>query len=545
MIYVLAYDIGTTGLKAGLYSIGSKKDDGEYSLHRVRTSNRGYNLYSVENGGVEQSADEWWEAMSKATAEIFENSDISGSMISGISFCSQMQGLVLVDKEGIPVRRPMSYMDQRAKEEIKKGIAYGPQIAGANIFKLLKSLKITGAVSCSVKDPIWKYKWIEAHEPENFKRADKWLDVKEYMICRCTGETVMTEDSAYATLLYDVREGKKCWSREMCDMFGINMSHLPKIIATTDIAGKLTPKAAEELSLPAGIPVYGGGGDASMIGIGSGCVHTGETHIYSGTSGWVSTVTDKQMVDADNMIAAIVGAIKGHYNYFAEMETAGKCLEWVKEHMALDEIGVYLDKHDICENSIKKDGEKVYRSLYDYMSEVVSKVPAGSRGVVFTPWLHGNRCPFEDSNAAGIFFNINLDTGKSDMIRAVLEGVCFHLRWMLECQDKKIKTSDTIRFSGGGALSDVTCQILSDAIGRVIEVVRHPQDVGSIGAAATVAVGLGVLSSLDEIPMIIKVEKTFRPDASKRPVYDRNYAVFKRLYKDNRESFEMLNKQLK
>ena len=155
----------------------------------------------------------------------------------------------------------MSYMDQRAVEEIRKGIAYGIQIAGANIFKLLKSLRITGAVSTSVKDPMWKYKWIEAHEPENFARAHKWLDVKEYLIHRCTGRFVMTEDSAFATLLYDTR--KHMWSEPLCRTFGIRMEHLPEIISSSEQAGVLTEHAASELGLVPGTPVFGGGGDAS------------------------------------------------------------------------------------------------------------------------------------------------------------------------------------------------------------------------------------------------------------------------------------------
>jgi xylulokinase len=324
----------------------------------------------------------------------------------------------------------MSYMDQRAGEELKKGLAHGPQIAGANVVKLLKCLKANGAVPSSVKDPVWKYKWVQSHEPGNFARTDKWLDVKEYLLLRCTGRAVMTEDSAYATLLYDTK--KRAWSESLCRMFGVNMDHLPPVIQSADRAGGLTDRAAAELGLVPGTPVFGGGGDASLIGIGAGAAAVGSTHIYCGTSGWVSTVTDRQLVDVDAMIAAIVGAQAGRYNYFAEMETAGKCLEWVKDHLALDEIGVYLEKKDVAGSQ-----EAVYASLYDYLTETVGRVPPGAGGVIFTPWLHGNRCPFEDPAAAGMFFNIRLDTGKTELIRAVLEGVCFHLRWMLECQAKR------------------------------------------------------------------------------------------------------------
>lgn len=139
--------------------------------------------------------------MCSTTRSLFEKTGVKPSEVAGVSFCSQMQGLVLVDKTGRALRRPMSYMDQRARDEIKAGMAHGIQVAGANIFKLIKSLAITGAVSSSVKDPVWKYKWVEAHEPEIFKNVYKWLDVKEYLICRCTGEFIMTPDSAYSTFL--------------------------------------------------------------------------------------------------------------------------------------------------------------------------------------------------------------------------------------------------------------------------------------------------------------------------------------------------------
>ena len=132
-----------------------------------------------------------------------------------------------------------------------------------------------------------------------------------------------------------------------------------------------------------------------------------------------------------------MAADKGRFNYFAEMETAGKCLEWVKDHLALDEIDIYLDKKNVCSTQ-----EGIYTSLYDYMMEVIKEVPAGSNGVIFTPWLIGNRCPFEDVNARGMFFNISLDTGKTEMIHAVLEGICYHLRWQLESIEKKVKTSE-------------------------------------------------------------------------------------------------------
>ena len=525
--YVIAYDIGTTGVKTCIFEI-------EDEIKLVSAAMEGYQLYIFPDGGAEQDPDEWWQALCSTTSKVFSQCDVTPEMIEGISFCSQMQGLVLVDKEGTPVHRAFSYMDQRAKEQIKRIMAYGPQIAGANIFKLIPSLMITGAVSCSVKDPVYKYHWLKDNDPEAFAKVYKWLDVKEYLISRMTGEFVMTKDSAFGTLLYDIKN--QCWSPKICKILQVNPNHLATIIDCDAKAGALTKKAADELGLKEGTPVFGGGGDASLIGVGAGCVKLGDTHVYQGTSGWVSTVVDKSIVDTSAMIAAIVGAQKGCYNYFAELETAGKCLEWVKDHIALDEVDIYLEKTHVAESK-----ETIYTSLYDYLSKVISETPAGSGGVVFTPWLHGNRCPFEDPNARGMFFNISLETGKTQLIRSVIEGVCFHMRWFIETQDKKVKTSDTIRFVGGGALSDVTCQILADVTGRTVETVDSPQNVGSVGAAVIMTVGLGMIGDISEAKKLIPVKKTFKPNAADKPVYDRNYAVYKELYANNKKAFKAIN----
>ncbi len=527
--YVISYDIGTTGVKTCLFSIGDE-------INLISAAMEGYKLYILPDGGAEQDPDEWWQALCSTTKTVFEKCDIKPEQVEGISFCSQMQGLVLVDKEGKPVHRAFSYMDQRAKKQIKEGIANGIQVAGANVFKLIPSLIITGAAALSVKDPVWKYNWVKENEPENFKRVHKWLDVKDYLISRMTDRFTMTRDSAFGTLLYDIRKGHEGWSKTICKLLGVNPDHLAEIVESTEKVGGLTAKAAAELGLAPGTAVFGGGGGASLIGVGAGSVELGETHIYNGTSGWVSTVCEKNVVDTAAMIAAIIGAQKDSFNYFAELETAGKCLEWVKDHLALDEIGIFLEKTDVVQST-----ETVYTSLYDYLSKVVDEIPAGSGGVIFTPWLHGNRCPFEDPNARGMFFNLSLDTGKTELIRSVLEGVCMHMRWFLETQDKKVRTSSVVRFVGGGALSDVTCQILADVTGKTVETVDSPQNVGAVGAAVIMAVGLGVIDDVSHAKRLIPAKKTFIPNEKNKEVYDRNYEVYKNLYKNNKKAFAALN----
>ena len=175
MVKILSYDIGTTGVKTCLYEIGK-------TIELTGSASEGYELYTLPGGGAEQHADEWWSSICKSTAALLKETGVDPASIDGITFCSQMQGLVLVDDRGKPVRHPMSYMDQRASEEMKEGIGKGVKVAGMNVNKLVKSLLVTGAVSGSVKDPVWRYLWVKNHEPEKFAKVKCWLDVKEYVI---------------------------------------------------------------------------------------------------------------------------------------------------------------------------------------------------------------------------------------------------------------------------------------------------------------------------------------------------------------------------
>ena len=290
--------------------------------------------------------------MCSTARQVMEETGTGAEEIAGISFCSQMQGLVLVDREGKPVRRPMSYMDQRAKAEIREGMQKGICIAGGNARRLLKCIRLTGAAPLSVKDPVWKYKWVEKHEPENFRRVYRWLDVKESLIARAAGVFVMTPDSAFSTMLYDTRKGREGWSRELCRLFGVNMGSSAGSNSVSGTGGDAPGGCGPGTGAASRDSGFRRAAETPLSSVwGQGAAGLGDTHIYQGTSGWVETVTDRRAVDPSSMIAAIVGAEPGRFNYFAEMETAGKCLEWVKNHLALDEIGIYLEKHDVTEGT--------------------------------------------------------------------------------------------------------------------------------------------------------------------------------------------------
>lgn len=528
-MYIIIYDFGTSSVKTCLFKIDSE-------IRLVAGSSAGYGLYITDNGGAEQDTEEWWSALCSTTHDLFLKSDIKPSEIDGMAFCSQMQGAVFVDENGNALRRPMNYLDQKGVKEYKDCMGRGIiKVSGCSLYKLVRNLIVNYAGSTSAKDPVWKYKWVEKNEPDVFKKIYKWLDIGDYLTSRCTGRIVRTADTAFATFLYDTRRKKEGWNKGLLNMYNVNPDHMPDIIDCTDQAGTLTATAAEELGLVPGIPVFGGGGDTTFVNIGAGCTKPGDTHIYVGTSGWVSTFMDHQTVDINAMITGVLSAKHGYFNYYAELETAGKCFEWVKDHLALDEVGVYLDQKMIT------DAESKYLSLYDYLSTEVGKVPPGANGVIFTPWLHGNRCPFEDSKAGGMFFNIRIDNGKRDMIRAVLEGICYHLRWLLECVEKKVKTSDIIRFVGGGALSPLTAQMLADITGRTVETVNNTQEVGAIGAALVVAAGIKGEDVLELSRRLVKANRTYVPNPENKEAYERNFRVFKNLYKSNAANYKLLN----
>ena len=529
-MYIIVYDFGTSSVKTCLFDIDSE-------IHLVASSVGEYGLYISDNGGAEQDTEEWWNAICSTTGDLFKHSEVKPENIEGMAFCSQMQGSVFVDENGNALRRPMSYLDQKGFKEYKECMGTGIiKVSGCSLYKLVRNLIVNYAGSTSAKDPVWKYKWVENNEPEIFNKIYKWLDINDYLVARCTGRIIRTPDSAFATFLYDTRKGKEGWNKGLLKMYKVNPKHMPDIIECTDLAGGLTKKAADELGLKEGTPVFAGGGDTTFVNIGAGCTNPGDTHIYIGTSGWVSTYLNYQTVDINSMITGVLSAKKGYYNYYAELETAGKCFDWVANHLALDEVGIYLNQKKITD-----DLESKYTSLYDYLSEEVSKVPPGANGVIFTPWLHGNRCPFEDSNAGGMFFNIRVGNGKRDMIRAVLEGICYHLRWLLESEEAKVKTSDPVRFVGGGALSQVTCQMLADITGRTIETVNNTQEVGAVGTALVVAAGIKGTDVLELSRRLIKVNHSYFPNPQNKDVYEQNYKVFKKLYKSNAANFREIN----
>jgi len=518
--YVLSYDIGTTGNKTCLYSIGA-------TIELVDSCVAEYPLQVLPNGGAEQNVDDWWGAICKTTNTILSRTKLDSSAIRGIAFCCQMQGSILVDSAGNTLRNAMNYMDSRATKQIEEFLQKGLiRISGYDAFITLKSLRITGGLAATSKDPLWKYHWVRENEPEIFKKVYRWLDVKDYLLLRCTGKYGMTQDSAHLTFLYDTRPGHLGWNKGLCGTFKVDMGHLPPVVKSTDVVGGLTKEAAKEMGLKEGTKVFGGGGDLPLITIGSGCVEQYDTHIYIGTSGWVAANVEKRLLDIGNFMASIIGAMPGYYTYVGEQETSGVCLQWIRDLLALEKGA---------------SGTEQPKDPYDRVNKAASETSPGAGNIVFTPWMGGNRSPREDPYARGMFFNIGLKADAGMMIRAVMEGVAYHNRWMLDALDRKIPRQESVRLVGGGAKSEVWCQIMADVTGRTIETIENPQNVGAFGAAVVSGVGLGLLSSFQQAKSFIPTKQRYTPRSEFTEVHEQNFKAFQELYEKNKKLFRLLN----
>ena len=211
-MHIIIYDFGTGSVKTCLFDIGSE-------IRLIASSTGSYGLYISDDGGAEQDTEEWWAALCSTTRDLFDRSNVRPEEIRGLAFCAQMQGTVLVDKDAKAVRRPMNYLDQKGIKEFKECMGSGMiKVSGCSLFKLVRNLIVNYAGSTSAKDPVWKYKWVENNEPENYKKIYKWLDISDYLAARCTGRIIRTADSAFATFLYDTRKGKEGWNKGLLKM---------------------------------------------------------------------------------------------------------------------------------------------------------------------------------------------------------------------------------------------------------------------------------------------------------------------------------------
>ena len=525
----MAYDLGTTSTKAVLVS---------NDVEIIDSSVEDYKTYFPKPVYAEHDPQDWWRTLVKTTNDLLAKTSTNPSDIGAITFSSQMQGFLPVDKEGNPLMRCMIWLDGRGAEMLPSLWPW-PRVMGYNPYRLFrKFLRITGgSPGLAGKDIIPKFLWLKKNNPEIIEKTYKFLDVKDYVIYLLTGKMATSTDLATIWWLMDTRKGKTGnpvneWSKSLCKTFKIDMDKLPDLKKPTDIIGPLTKNAAQQLGLPEGIPVINGAGDMTTAAIGSGAVLDGELHCQIGTSGWVAGHVSERKVDISHYTGCTGSAFADKfYLVTGHQEVAGSALEWVKNNI------LYFKEE--LEMKEQKD-------VYAIFDELVADCPPGAKAtggnhLLFMPWLFGERCPLDDDHVRGGLVNLSLDHDRRHLLRAVFEGVALNAKWALETVENLYNPVKWLAIIGGGAKSDIWCQIYADILNRNIRRVANPQQAGALGAVLIAKLALGEIKTLDEVQECCHYDKEFTPNQEYRKLYDNLFREFQALYKQNKKWFKRMN----
>jgi xylulokinase len=293
--------------------------------------------------------------------------------------------------------------------------------------------------------------------------------------------------------------------------------------------GTLTAKAAAETGLQAGIPVINGASDVAATAIGAGSIDDGEMYIHIGTSNWIAGHFSKRKIDIPHYTGCIGSAYpQKYYLGIAHQETAGACLEWIKNNI------LYHEQQLMEENQINE--------IFQLFDQLAAKVGPGADGVMFTPWMFGERSPLDDDYVRAGLFNISLNHNRAHLIRAMLEGIAFNNRWAMETLENLYAPVKSMNFIGGGAKSDLWCQIIADITNRQINQIADPQQAGAKGMALLASMTLGYIKSFNEIKKYIQIKNKFVPNPANRVLYDRLFNEYKNIYKQNKSWYRRMNK---
>jgi len=415
-----------------------------------------------------------------------------------------MLGIVPMSSVDGSMGRAIIWLDNRASRQAQRMMR---RFIDARVFAL-----IAGSPLCG-KDCIPKLLWLKDEDAGRYRSMDCVLDVNGYLIYRCTGKMVM-EWTGASVIGMDLK--KKEWLGSVFRYVGLDPRKLPPLVRPTDRVGGLTAVAADQLGLREGTPVMAGAGDAPCTAVGAGAVREGDGHLYLGTSAWLGIVTERRP-KGKHGVATIHSADPGKSFLIAESEAAGACLQWAAiELFRPDPIAV------------------TSADVFVAMDRLVETVPAGSHGLIFTPWLYGERAPIGDCNVRSSFLNLCGQHTRHDLVRAVYEGVAYNLRWLVDVVGNHFGFPLTrLRAAGGGAKSEVWMQILADVTHRKVETVRDPQEAGAVGAAMVAAIGLGFYPDFESIDSAARVDRTFDPQ-------ERNFSTYDGLYRSFRESYSRL-----
>ncbi len=519
--YILAIDLGTSGVRVALVSVHGEVIGWESEPLSLRV---------LPDGGAEQDPGEWWDAILTASRRLLGRGLVPPEAVVAVCASAQGYGTVPVDRDGNCLMPALIWLDSRGAEHVRRVVGGAIRLAGYGVSKLLRWIHLTGgAPFLSGRDCFGHILYIRLEHPEIYRKTYKFLDPLGYLNLRLTGQFVTTSDSVVAYWVTDNRDPANIrYHNGLIKMAGVEREKYPEIRRSIDVLGPLRPDAAEALGLPRSVQVVAGAFDVPAAAIGSGAVRDYEAHLYLGTSSWIAVHVPFKKTDVFHAMASVPCAIPDRFLLIAAQETAGGNLTWLRDN-------VLYHQDPLLQAEKPSD-------FFEAFSRVAEQVPPGSHGVIYTPWLYGERAPVDDHRIRAAFHNLSLENTRSDLVRAVLEGVAFNSRWILGPVERFCgRPMDPITMVGGGAQSDVWCQIHADVLHRTIRQIEHPALTNARGAALIAAVGLGYIRFSD-IPQRTRYRNEYHPNPQNRKLYDELYAEFVRLYKQNRGIYARLNR---
>lgn len=491
-MYYLGIDLGTSGCKLLLV-----REDGEI----LNTVTKEYPLSFPQPGWSEQRAEVWWDAVVAGVPELLRGFD--ASQVVGIGTGGQMHGLVALDKADNVIRPAILWNDGRTSQEV--------DYLNGVIGKQTLSARTANIAFAGFTAP--KILWMRKNEPENFEKIAKIMLPKDYLTYKLTGVHACDYSDASGMLLLDVEH--KCWSQEMLEICGISTAQMPQLFESYDVVGTLTKEAAETLGLPETVKVVAGAGDNAAAAVGTGTVGAGGCNLSLGTSGTLFISSDRFGVDPNNALHAFAHA-DGGYHLMGCMLSAASCNKW------------------LCEDILKTG---------DYAAEQadITEEKLGENHVFFLPYLMGERSPINDTNARGTFTGMTMDTSRSELVQAVLEGVAFAIRDSFEVAKSLGIDIPRSNICGGGAKSPLWRKIFANVLGIPLDMVKTEQGPG-YGAAMLAMVGCGCFPTVQAAAdALVEVASTTQPDAALTAKYEAKYQQFKLLYPALKSVFSALN----
>jgi len=498
----LGIDLGTSGTKALILGAGGTV---------VAHSTREYETKIPRPSWTEQNPSDWWDATRGAVTEVLRADGVHASQIEGIGLTGQMHGLVPLDAQGSVLRPVILWNDQRTGAACDR---IHERVGRDRVVELTGNPVLPGFTAPKVL-------WMREQEPHLYEQIATILLPKDYLRYKLTGTYATDVSDASGTALFDVERRK--WSDEMTEALNLPSSWLPPVVESPMVSARLSEEVASEMGLPSGIPVVGGAGDQAAGAVGTAAVQEGTVSITMGTSGVVFATSNEYRADPAGRLHAFCHAVPDTWHLMGVMLSAAGSLRWFRDNFARKNLGE------------GKDGSLSYEEL---VSEAQTVRP-GADGLLFLPYLSGERTPHADPNARGVFFGLHLGHNREHLTRAVLEGVAFGLRDSMELMDELGLSADEIRVSGGGAQSALWRQILSDVLSADLVHTTIPHG-AAVGAALLAGVGAGAYDSVREAARTVYQEAGITTPSQDRKCYDALYEHFTALYPAVDDHFDSL-----